>query len=82
MPLQECVRFEEEHDLTDMTPSARGQTGQVSSEENQGEFLPAGNAWHMRLFPAENLELLTEEKDFEIFATVSLTTQPDEVEEQ
>ena len=77
----QCLRFEQENNLTKPSTSRGRHRGQLSSQDDQGELLPAGNAWRAWLFALENAELLAEEQDFDILVMVSLSAQSDEVEE-
>jgi len=56
--------------------------GQLSSEDEEGELLPPGNARRARLFPLENTQLLAQKEDLDILAVVSLPAQSDEVDEE
>ena len=66
MPLQERVGLKEEHDLTEPRPCAVRQPRQFAGEDEQGEFLPAGNARRTGLFPLQDAQLLAEEQDLQI----------------
>ena len=73
MPLQQRVRLEQEHDVTEPAASTGGQRRQFGSEHDQRELLPAGNAGRMRLFALEDTELLPQEQDLKIFVMVGST---------
>jgi hypothetical protein len=68
--------------VTETATGATRESRQLSSEDNQREFLPPGNPWCVGLLPLENPELLTQEQDFELLVMLSLMPQSDEVEEQ
>ena len=74
MPLQQRVRLEQEHDVTEPGASTGGQRRQFASENDQGELLPAGNVGWLGLFALKNAELLPQEQDFDIFVSVASTT--------
>ena len=82
VPFEQCLRFEQENNLTKPSTSRGRHRGQLSSQDDQGELLPAGNAWRAWLFALENAELLAEEQEFDILVMVSLSAQSDEVEEE
>ncbi len=81
VPFEQCLRFEQENNLTKSSATGGRHRGQLSSEDEEGELLPAGNAWRAWLCALENAELLAEEQDFDILVMVSLSAQSDEVEE-
>ena len=56
--------------------------GQLSSEDEEGELLPAGDVRRAWLLALEDPQLMPQEQDFELFVMLASTTKPDEVEQE
>ncbi len=81
MPLQECVRLEEEYDVTKPGTNTDGECRQLAGEDNQCELLPPGNAGSVQLFELKHAQLLAEEQDFNVLVLLKLTRDPGEIEQ-
>ncbi len=82
VPLQQRVRLEEEHDVTEPGTSTSCHRREFAGKDEQCQFLPAGNAGRVSVLPLENTELLLQEQDLDILVMLGSTVQADEVEEQ
>ena len=82
MPFEQCLRFDQENNLTKSSASRGRHRGQLSSEDDEGEFLPAGDVRWAWLLALEDPQLLAQKEDLDIFVMLTSMTKPDEVEQQ
>ncbi len=82
MPREHGVRLEEEDDLGEAGTSRSRESGELASEHDQGEFLPARNARSMRLLALKNPQLLPQKEDFNILVMVRSAPHADEVKQK
>ncbi len=79
MPSQQRVGLEQEDDRPETGASTGRQCRQFTSEDEQREFLPPGNAG--RCCTLEDTQLLAAE-DFDVLGMVGLAAHQDEVNQQ
>ena len=73
MPLQQRVRLEQEHDLTEPSASTGGQRHQFAREDDQSQLFRAGNVGRVGLFALKDPQLLPQEQDLDILVHTSST---------
>jgi hypothetical protein len=82
VPCEQGLRFEQQDKLAQPGAGAGRHHRQFTDKDNQGKFLPTGNARWVGLLALEDAQLLAEQQDLEILVMVGLANDSDEIEQE
>jgi hypothetical protein len=80
VPFQDGLRLKEQQDLAQAFAPSRSHGFQPCGQGRQAQLFPARNPGRLGLLPFHNTQLLTQQQDFEVFTTIQLSEEGEQIQ--